>query len=64
MKRNPKVRCTQCGAKNTEAQRCRICGGALPNAGPGTEDLPSFEDHVEAEGAAWRKHDQGAATPE
>ena len=30
-----KVRCVECGAKNTDAlaERCRICGGLLPDAG-------------------------------
>ena len=29
-----KVRCVECGAKNTDllAERCRICGGLLPDA--------------------------------
>jgi hypothetical protein len=58
-----KVRCPQCGAKNTLDVRCRVCGGMLPggldrqleNAG-GTE---TFADLVEKERGAWRQYDQG-----
>ena len=58
MKRNPKVRCAHCGAKNTPAAACRICGARLP-AIEVTEEERSFEENVESERAAWREYEQG-----
>jgi len=63
-----KVRCPACGAKNTDAlaDRCRICGGLLPDAarrrsaalGASTAG-PAFADLVETEVSAWKEFSEG-----
>jgi hypothetical protein len=59
----PKVRCTQCGAKNTPAVACRICGARLPAVESAT-DAQSFEETIENERAAWREHEERSKAPE
>jgi hypothetical protein len=67
MRRNAKVRCAQCGAKNPDELRCRICGAVLPGAGNirqgKADDAPSFEESVETERAAWREYDTEIRPP-
>jgi hypothetical protein len=67
-----KVRCPACGAKNSDplAERCRICGGMLPNANArraarigATTDGPSFDELVENEVTAWREYAAGRGRP-
>src|SRR5438445_7086568 len=63
-----KMRCPTCGAKNTDAlsDRCRICGGLLPDAarrrsaalGAATAG-PAFAEIVESEVSAWREFAEG-----
>ena len=68
-----KVRCVECGAKNTDllAERCRICGGLLPDAVRRRADRlgavtsgPAFNVIVENEVTAWeeieRRDEEGA----
>ena len=59
-----KVRCVECGAKNADilAERCRICGGLLPDAVRRRADKlgsitsgPAFNVLVEHEVAAWQE---------
>ena len=58
-----KVRCVECGAKNTDelAERCRICGGLLPDAVRRRVDRlnevggPTFNLLVEQEVEAWKE---------
>lgn len=67
-----KVRCPACGAKNSDslAERCRICGGILPQAsqrrnariGAATEG-PGFAELVENEVNAWREYAAGRGRP-
>jgi len=60
--RHPKVRCVYCGAKNSdpELDRCRICGGLLPDAAQRRKQTrdpgESFKTIVEAEVATWREY--------
>jgi hypothetical protein len=55
-----KVRCEFCGAKNTDItkDRCRICGGLLPDAADRrkqTSDGDTFKALVEAEVESWQE---------
>jgi ribosomal protein L37E len=55
-----KVRCEYCGAKNTDItkDRCRICGGLLPDAAERrkqTSDGDTFKALVEAEVESWQE---------
>jgi hypothetical protein len=59
-----KVRCLECGAKNADdlAERCRICGGLLPDVVRRRADRlgaitagPAFNVLVENEVDAWRE---------
>ena len=61
---NGKVRCVECGAKNADdlAERCRICGGLLPDVVRRRADRlgaitagPAFNVLVEHEVEAWRE---------
>ncbi len=59
-----KVRCQFCGAKNTDekTERCRICGGVLPDAAERrkkTEEGETFKALVEAEVDTWRDYTEG-----
>ena len=58
-----KVRCVECGAKNADvlAERCRICGGLLPDAVKrradrlgAVTDGPAFNILVEHEVESWQ----------
>ena len=56
-----KVRCEYCGAKNTDItkDRCRICGGLLPDAAERrkqTTDGETFKALVEAEVESWQDY--------
>jgi ribosomal protein L37E len=59
-----KVRCQICGAKNTDekTERCRICGGVLPDAAERrkkAEEGETFKALVEAEVDTWRDYTEG-----
>lgn len=63
-----KVRCPACGAKNADAlaDRCRICGGMLPDATRRRANAlgvasagPAFSDMVESEVSAWKEYAEG-----
>lgn len=63
-----KVRCPACGAKNSDAlaERCRICGGILPDAHGrrnarigATAEGPGFAELVDNEVTAWREYAAG-----
>ena len=59
-----KVRCQFCGAKNTDekTERCRICGGVLPDAAERrkkAEEGETFKALVEAEVDTWRDYTEG-----
>jgi hypothetical protein len=61
----PKVRCAFCGAKNSDPKedRCRICGGLLPDAERRRKDNAttgeSFKTVVENEVGVWRDYEEG-----
>jgi hypothetical protein len=60
-----KVRCTLCGAKNDESSvdRCRICGGLLPDAELRRKQVDTagdtFKAIVEGEVENWRGYESG-----
>ena len=60
-----KVRCQYCGAKNTDIMkdRCRICGGLLPDADERRKLITegdTFKALVEAEVETWQDYEDGA----
>ena len=59
-----KVRCSFCGAKNTDptVDRCRICGGVLPDAHERRKSVEAgenFKTIVEGEVETWREYKAG-----
>ena len=65
-----KVRCVDCGAKNADdlADRCRLCGGLLPDAVRRRDERlnvstsgPAFAAIVEQEVEAWREFERRGA---
>jgi hypothetical protein len=59
------MRCTQCGAKNSESHegdRCRLCGFLLPDfqrrrlTAAGADEGGSFAAAVEEEVGAWKEY--------
>jgi hypothetical protein len=63
-----KVRCQECGAKNSDplADRCRVCSAMLPDAQRrrmaaigATTAGPAFAELVESEVAAWKEYAEG-----
>ena len=59
-----KVRCSFCGAKNTDptVDRCRICGGVLPDAHERRKSVEAGENFkiiVEGEVETWREYKAG-----
>jgi hypothetical protein len=58
-----KVRCEYCGAKNTDItkDRCRICGGLLPDASERrkrTTEGETFKALVDAEVESWQDYSE------
>ncbi|MEY2433479.1 MAG: hypothetical protein QOC92_3204 [Acidimicrobiaceae bacterium] len=67
-----KVRCTGCGAMNSDelSDRCRVCHAILPDAArrraanlDAKTDGPAFSDLVESEVSAWQEYAEGRNRP-